>query len=194
MLLSCMTAMQIRLYHFLSSRATVLRLLLGFMVGLSSIGTSANQIGMNQSSWASCYSCNNAYGACTAVQGGSPYDQFSTFRNVSLAKVLASGGSNCSWISNTVMTFGSTQYPVQQIACDYPAGLLNVTLVLNASAFGFIPTAPTLSLVGEGMFAWTPGSLTGMQSLGNSRMRTLHAALIQSANASSTAMSCNVCT
>lgn len=137
------------------------RMLSGFMVGLSNIGTAANKIGMNQSSWANCYQCNSAYGTCTAVQGGSPYDQFSTFRKVSLADVIASGGSNCSWISNSAMLFGSTQYPVQQIACDYPAGLLNVTMVMNASAFGMIPTAATLSLVAEGMLAWTPGSLTG---------------------------------
>ena len=133
------------------------------MVGLSSIGTAANQIGMNQSSWANCYQCNQAYGTCTAVAGGSPYDQFSAFRNVSLASVISNSGSNCSWISNTVMTFGGALYPVQQVACDYPAGLLNVTMVLNASAFGIIPTATTLSLVDEGMFAWTPGSLTGAQ-------------------------------
>lgn len=133
----------------------------GFMVGLSNIGTAANQIGMNQSSWASCYQCNNIYGTCTAVQGGSPYDQFSSFRNVSLAKIVASDGSNCRWISNSAMLFGGAQYPVQQIACDYPAGLLNITMVMNALAFGMIPTATTLSLVSEGMLAWTPGSPTG---------------------------------
>ncbi len=61
------------------------------------------------------------------------------------------------------MTFGSAQYPVQMVACDYPAGLLNVTLQLNASAFGVIPTLPTLSLVNSGQFAWVSGSLTGTQ-------------------------------
>lgn len=118
---------------------------------------------MNLSSWQSCYQCGSAYGTCTAVQGGSPYDQFSTFRSSHLADVVANSGSNCSWISNSVMTFGTAQYPVQQVACDYPAGLLSVTLSLNASAFGVIRTATTLSLVSEGMYAWSPGSLTGMQ-------------------------------
>lgn len=127
----------------------------------SYIGSSANQLGMNLSSWESCYQCGTTPGTCTAVQGGSPYDQFSTFRSSSLAAVLSSAGSNCSWVSNSVMTFGSAQYPVQLVACDYPAGQLNVTLQLNASAFGVIPTLPTLSLVNSGQFVWVPGSLTG---------------------------------
>ncbi len=129
----------------------------------SYIGNNANQIGVNLSSWESCYKCGSTPGTCTAVQGGSPYDQFSTFRSSSLAGVLASAGSNCSWISNSAMTFGSAQYPVQLVACDYPAGLLNVTLQLNASAFGVIPTLPTLSLVNSGQYAWVSGSLTGTQ-------------------------------
>jgi len=133
----------------------------GFVVSASYIGSNANQIGMNLSSWENCYHCGSTPGTCTAVQGGSPYDQFSTFRSSSLAGVLANAGSNCSWISNSVMTFGSAQYPVQLVACDYPAGLLNVTLQLNASAFGVLPTLPTLSLVNSGQFAWVPGSLTG---------------------------------
>lgn len=140
----------------------------------SYIGSSANQIGMNLSSWESCYQCGTTPGTCTAVQGGSPYDQFSTFRSSSLAAVLASAGSNCSWVSNSVMTFGSAQYPVQLVACDYPAGQLNVTLQLNASAFGVIPTLPTLSLVNSGQFVWVPGSLTGAPlSLGR-RLKHTH--------------------
>ena len=127
----------------------------------SYIGSNANQIGMNLSSWESCYQCGSSPGTCTAVLNGSPYDQFSSFRGSSLAGVLANAGSNCSWITNSIMNFGTVQYPVQLIACDYPAGVLNVTLQLNASAFGVIPTLPTLSLVNSGQFVWVPGSLSG---------------------------------
>ena len=151
----------------------------------SYIGHNANQIGVNLSSWENCYQCGSTPGTCTAVQGGSPYDQFSTFRSSSLAGVVASAGSNCSWISNSVMTFGSAQYPVQLIACDYPAGLLNVTLQLNSSAFGVLPTLPTLSLVNSGQFAWVPGSLTGTQI----PLRTC----IVSGNAAAAAVHCDVC-
>ena len=133
------------------------------MVNGSYIGSGANQIGMNLSSWQACYQCGQALGACTAVQGGSPYDQLSTFRSSSLASVLANAGSNCSWISNSVMTYGMVQYPVQQVACDYPAGLLAIKLQLNATAFGIIPTLVTLSLVNSGQFTWRPGSLTGQR-------------------------------
>lgn len=133
----------------------------GFVVNTSFIGTNANQIGMNLSNWQKCYQCGTALGTCTAVQGGSPYDQFSTFRSSSLAAVLASGSSNCSWIANSAMLFGTSQYPVQLLACDYAAGLLSVSLQLNATAYGIIPTAPTLSLVNSGQYAWPSGSLTG---------------------------------
>lgn len=131
------------------------------MVNTSCIGSGANQIGMELSSWQACYHCGQAQGTCTAVQGGTPYDQFSSFRSNSLASVLATAGSNCSWVGNSVMTNGSAQYPVQQVACDYPAGQLSVTLQLNATAFGVIPTLPLLSLVNSGQFTWLPGSLTG---------------------------------
>lgn len=133
----------------------------GFMVNGSYIGSNANQIDMNLSSWQACYSCGQPLGTCTAVQKGSPYDQFSSFRSSSLASVLANAGSNCSWIGNSIMTYGAVQYPVQLVACDYPAGLLSITLQLNATAFGIIPTLPTLSLVNSGQFTWVPGSLTG---------------------------------
>ena len=131
------------------------------MVNNSFIGSSANQIGMTQSSWRACFQCDQPLGSCTAVQGGSPYDQFSSFRSSSLASVLASTGSNCSWLGNSVMTNGSVQYPVQLVACDYPSGQLSITLQLSASAFGVVPTLPVLALVNSGQFTWLPGSLTG---------------------------------
>lgn len=134
------------------------------MVNGSFIGSNANQVGINLSSWQSCYHCGQPLGVCTAVQGGSLYDQFSSFRSSSLASVLANEGSNCSWISNSIMAFGTVQYPVQLVACDYPAGLLSVNLQFNATAFGIIPSLPTLSLVNSGQFTWTPGSLTGQLS------------------------------
>ena len=133
----------------------------GFVVNTSYIGSNANQIGMNLSSWQSCFQCGRAPGTCTAVQGSSPYDQFSTFRSSSLAAVVSNSGSNCSWITNTVMTFGTAQYPVQLVTCDYPAGLLSVVLQLNATAFGIILTKTTLSLVNSGQYVWPSGSLTG---------------------------------
>ena len=133
----------------------------GFMVNTSYIGSSANQIGMTLSSWQACYQCGQPLGSCTAVQGGSPYDQFSSFRSNSLASVLANAGSNCSWLGNSVMTNGSVQYPVQLMACDYPSSQLSITLRLNATAFGVIPTLPALSLVNSGQFTWLPGNLTG---------------------------------
>ena len=136
----------------------------GFVVADSYIGGGANQIGMNLSSWQGCYRCGAVPGTCTAVRGGSPYDQFSSFRSSSLAGLLANAGSNCSWLSNSVMAFGSVRYPVQQVACDYSAGFLNVTLQLNASAFGVIPTLSTLSVAGTGQSAWAPGSSTGKPS------------------------------
>ena len=116
---------------------------------------------MNHSSWQNCFQCGSALGTCTAVQGGSPYDQFSTFRSSSLAAIVSNSGSNCSWVTNTVMTFGTAQYPVQLVTCDYPAGLLSVVLQLNATAFGIIPTKTTLSLVNSGQYVWPSGSLTG---------------------------------
>ena len=131
----------------------------------SYIGSSANEIGMNMSSWQHCYQCGNAYGTCTAVNGGSPYDQFSTFRSSSLAAVISNSGSNCSWIANTAMYFGTALYPVQLVACDYPAGLLRISVQLNATAFGIIPTLPTLSLVSSGQYVWAMGSLTGRSHL-----------------------------
>ena len=133
----------------------------GFMVNNSYIGSSANQIGMTHSSWQACFQCGQPLGSCTAVQGGSPYDQFSSFRSSSLASILASSGSNCSWLGNSVVTNGSVQNPVQLVACDYPSGQLSVTLRLSATAFGVVPTLPVLSLVNSGQFTWLPGSLSG---------------------------------
>lgn len=133
----------------------------GFMVNKTFIGSSANQIGMTQSSWQACFQCGQPLGSCTAVQGGSPYDQFSSFRSSSLASVLGSAGSNCSWLGNSVMTNGSAQYPVQLVACDYPSGQLSVTLRLQAATFGVVPTLPKLLLVNSGQLTWLPGSLTG---------------------------------
>ena len=98
----------------------------GFMVNNSFIGSSVNEIGMTQSSWQACFQCGQALGSCTAVQGGSPYDQFSSFRSSSLANILSSAGSNCSWLGNSFMTNGSAQHPVQLVACDYPSGQLSV--------------------------------------------------------------------
>lgn len=131
------------------------------MVNSSYIGSSANQIGMTESSWQACFQCGQPLGSCTAVQGGSPYDQFSSFRSSSLASLLASAGSKCSWLGNSAMTIGSVQYPVQLVACDYTAGQLSITLRLSANAFGVVPTLPVLSLVNSGQFTWLPGSLTG---------------------------------
>lgn len=133
----------------------------GFMVNNSHIGSSANQIGMTQSSWHTCFQCGQPLGSCTAVQGSSPYDQFSSFRSSSLASVLTSAGSNCSWLGNSAMSNGSVQYPVQLVACDYPSSQLSVTLRLSATAYGVVPTLPVLSLVNGGQFTWLPGSLTG---------------------------------
>ena len=133
----------------------------GFMVNTSFIGSGANQIGMQLRNWQACYRCGQAHGACTAVQGGSPYDQFSSFRSNSLASLLATAGSNCNWLGSSIMTEGSVQYPVQQVECDYLSGQLSVTLRLNATAFGVIPTLSVLSLVNSGQFSWLPGSLTG---------------------------------
>ena len=133
----------------------------GFMVNNSFIGSSANQIGMTQSSWRACFQCGQPLGSCTVLQGGSPYDQFSSIRSSSLASALARAGSNCSWLGNSVMTNGTVQYPVQLLACDYPSGQLSITLRLSAAAFGVVPTLPVLSLVNSGQFTWLPGSLTG---------------------------------
>lgn len=137
------------------------RLISGFMVNNSFIGSRANQIGMTQSSWQACFQCGQPLGSCTAVQVGSPYDQFSSFRSSSLASVLGSAGSNCSWLGNSVMTNGSAQHPVQLVACDYPSGQLSVTLRLNAANFGVVPTLPALLLVNSGQLTWLPGSRTG---------------------------------
>lgn len=49
----------------------------------------ANNIAVLAEQWASCFACGQQYGKCTVVNGSSPYDQFSPFRNTSIASYLS---------------------------------------------------------------------------------------------------------
>lgn len=64
----------------------------GFLVPDSAVdydqGT-ANHIAIQQGQWKSCFQCGQAYGQCTVVAGSSPYDQFSPFRNTTIASYLS---------------------------------------------------------------------------------------------------------
>ncbi len=123
----------------------------GVLAQSASIGSAMNKIGMTSSSFNSCYTshCNSAYGYCTQVAGGSPYDQFDVYEGGSIAASLSAGTrSTCYFAGNANMTFSGSIYPVQLATCDYgaPAQMI-ATLTVNASMLGFSSGAPTVRLV-----------------------------------------------
>ena len=90
----------------------------GFLVANKFFGSSANQLGIINANFEVCRNgfptCNEPYGNCTAVNGGSVYDQFSTFRSDALANFIPPEQSTqCSFVSNALSTPSSnlmTQY------------------------------------------------------------------------------------
>ena len=48
----------------------------------------ANGIGVDLSGWQQCASCSQPLDSCTALPGGSPYDQFAAFRGTGIAQYL----------------------------------------------------------------------------------------------------------
>ena len=95
----------------------------GFMVNTTAFGTAANRIGITSSSFSSCMSTyssasngctNEPYGACTEVNAGSPYDQFSTFKTVSwLSYVPLDSTWTCSFLYNGIYQPGGTSFATQ---------------------------------------------------------------------------------
>lgn len=49
----------------------------------------ANMVAEIQQQWQSCFKCGQPYGFCTAIAGGSPYDQFAAYRNVTITASLS---------------------------------------------------------------------------------------------------------
>ena len=50
---------------------------------------SAKSVAELPSKWLGCFKCGQPYGTCTAIAGGSPYDQFAAFRNITIATSLS---------------------------------------------------------------------------------------------------------
>lgn len=64
----------------------------GFLVPNTAVDYSygsANKVAVMQSQWQKCFQCGQPYGFCTAVAGGSPYDQFAAYRNITIASSLS---------------------------------------------------------------------------------------------------------
>lgn len=101
-------------------------------------GTVANRLGITPASWSSCAggypACQEPFGACTAISGGGPYDQFSAFRADTMARVSPVAASvNCSFLfnDNFVAPFGT--YWATYLSCDYGGGLLGINAFLATS-------------------------------------------------------------
>lgn len=98
--------------------------LTGFMVDATAFGTSAGQIGISASSFSSCLNkfpkdsnnCQNEpYGNCTIINGGSAYDQFSSFRTDLWSRYIPLDSSwSCAFRANGFLpawsSYFSTQY------------------------------------------------------------------------------------
>ena len=92
------------------------------MVTTSSFGGGANQIGINSSSYSACVAsyatvagCSSEpYGACTAVAGGSSYDQFSTFWGVTFGQYVPVDSTwSCAFLFNGPYQPGGSTFATQ---------------------------------------------------------------------------------
>ena len=108
------------------------------MVPNTYFGAGNNSLGMTSSSWQSCAggypSCQEPFGACTAVASGGVYDQFTAFRSSTMAKVSPVGSNiNCSFLFNDAFSAPYGSYWTTFMSCDYGTGYLAININMNVS-------------------------------------------------------------
>lgn len=142
---------------------------------MASFGTSSNHLGMNSSSFDSCYNNNCAapYGSCTTVNGSSAYDQFDIYRSQSFALAYSRAyNSTCSYVDNALLVINTTNLTnlFQRFTCSWPSTtILTYNVQLNATAYALVYGFPR-SNVSSALFTRGDGgsaySTVNLQNIG----------------------------
>ena len=119
----------------------------------------ANSIGISEAMWRSCFTCNTPR-QCTRVRNGSSFDQFSQFRNATLAAASAAGDTSCQYQEDLSNLLASALQPVVAISCRSPGQNITITITLNAALFKLAINSPGQGVAQSTAFVYTAGSIS----------------------------------
>ena len=138
-------------------------------------GGLSNSIGMNTTSWADCFQCSSP-GACTAVVGTDPYNQFQPFQGQTLSSLVSNKDDSCQFLPHspysTLSKTGSRN--IQSVACLYSQSLLQINITVNGTLFGLQENHPHANIeIDNYTVTWLEQSITAAINVGAYNAGTL---------------------